>query len=511
MLCSISGNPTTEPVLSPVSGHIFDRTLIENYIEQNGKDPINDQPLAVQDLIVVNSVSNINSTPTTITSIPNLLSQFQREWDALAIELFTLRKQLKESREELSILLYHHDAAVRVAARAVSERDEAKKALENMASSLARGNYDDIVPDAIKDEEVADDGEDVQNSQNDLSDEIVSQIKEAHTQLFGIHKAQKKKPHYDVTSKLQFSVSDTVDYQPVLDKITGFKTASITSIIPNPNDSKSLLITFNNSHALMLNSETHEVVSKLTIKKKKLVSSVWCNDVPVLGFEDGSIAIEDRIIKSASKLGQILAHPVLPLIISVHKSSFQIFYEEVCVFKSGTLPYSISSLDLHGDGILLALGCEDGSIHIYDISAGQQVSKMNNEGAGEVRSLVFASNGYWLVSAFSKDTIKIFDLRKETGLAVFELEGVHFLDIDYSSNLIYLLNTSEETIGLSYLKYVKKQKNWIKADVEDLEIDKVSKLKKNVSTEVVGTYKENELLVIVENSNKITSIDIVSA
>jgi len=74
----------------------------------------------------------VRPRPPTLTSIPSLLGVFQHEWDALALEAFTLKKALAETRQELSTALYHHDAAVRVIARLTKERDEARDALSKV-------------------------------------------------------------------------------------------------------------------------------------------------------------------------------------------------------------------------------------------------------------------------------------------------------------------------------------------------------------------------------------------
>ena len=67
---------------------------------------------------------------------------FQEEWDALALETYTLRQNLAQTRQDLSNALYQHDAAVRVIARLTRERDEARKALSEVQVIGAATNGD---------------------------------------------------------------------------------------------------------------------------------------------------------------------------------------------------------------------------------------------------------------------------------------------------------------------------------------------------------------------------------
>ena len=93
--------------------------------------------LSTADLVDLKSARIVRPRPPTLTSIPSLLSVFQNEWDALALESYTLKQQLIQTRQELSTALYQHDAAVRVIARLSQERDEARDALAKIATSGA--------------------------------------------------------------------------------------------------------------------------------------------------------------------------------------------------------------------------------------------------------------------------------------------------------------------------------------------------------------------------------------
>ena len=90
------------------------------------------EDLTTEDLVDLKSSHVVRPRPPTLTSIPSLLSVFQNEWDALAVETYTLKQHLTQIRQELSSALYENDAAKRVIARLNIERDEARDALSKI-------------------------------------------------------------------------------------------------------------------------------------------------------------------------------------------------------------------------------------------------------------------------------------------------------------------------------------------------------------------------------------------
>ncbi len=136
MFCAISGSVPEQPVVSTKSGHVFERRLVEKYVRETGKCPITGEALALEELLPLKASKAAKPRTAPATSIPGLLGLFHDEWDALMLETHTLRQQLHTVRQELCHALYQHDAATRVIARLMRERDEARAALEQAREAI---------------------------------------------------------------------------------------------------------------------------------------------------------------------------------------------------------------------------------------------------------------------------------------------------------------------------------------------------------------------------------------
>lgn len=129
---SVTNEVPEFPVVSQVSGAVFEKRIIEKYIAENGCDPVNGKELKVENLIEIKVPAIVKPRPPSATSIPATLKTMQDEWDALMLHTFTLRQQLQTARQELSHALYQHDAACRVIARLNKEVMAAREALATL-------------------------------------------------------------------------------------------------------------------------------------------------------------------------------------------------------------------------------------------------------------------------------------------------------------------------------------------------------------------------------------------
>jgi len=143
------------------------------------------------------------------------LTALQNEWDALVLETFTLKQQYNSTRQELSYALYSQDAASRVIARLMRERDAARecvfffapivcslkpmkpiffRALANVQASMG-------IPTAPSaDVEMSDQSAAAGNA---LPEKVIAEIDETHQTLSAVRKKCKVPPGYAMPAQVK--------------------------------------------------------------------------------------------------------------------------------------------------------------------------------------------------------------------------------------------------------------------------------------------------------------------
>lgn len=94
MFCCITGEAPKEPVVSRLSGHLYEKSIIVKYIQAEGKCPITGNSLHETDLLHIACHPIVRPKVATSASIPGMLSMLQNEWDDVMLEMFTLKQHL---------------------------------------------------------------------------------------------------------------------------------------------------------------------------------------------------------------------------------------------------------------------------------------------------------------------------------------------------------------------------------------------------------------------------------
>ncbi|KAL0491822.1 pre-mRNA-processing factor 19 [Acrasis kona] len=378
MFCSISGQVPREPVVSTKSGLLFDKDLIHKWLQENDNTcPITKQPLSTEDLVSV-----VSKTPTqqprsiTATSIPGMLQSLHNEWDAVMLETFTLKQQLETARQELAHTLYQHDAACRVIARLMKERDDAKNALTNAKNKME----EDPTPDG-------------------LSQDVINKLVATSSTLSSGRKVR----------------------QVPTDLKTETQIKGVAGVIAVGGASQVALY------------DQHHTEAVATFKPQHAVNSVLFHPKQNLLIASGDkISFWDTVQKSSQPLRTLSTNQTVTGA-SIHPSGDFLLYVSSSAWNfsdvsTGTLLYSnavnqaqLTCCEFHPDGLIFATGTSGQGVKIWDIKSKQIAAQLDQEGS--IVGLSFSENGYYLATASENGTVMLWDLRKVICISTVQVEG----------------------------------------------------------------------------------------
>ena len=138
------------------------------------------------------------------------------------------------------------------------------------------------------------------------------------------------------------------------------------------------------------------------------------------------------------------------------------------LFQSPVAPDAYTSLSLHPDGMLVALGTARATVRIFDIRSGKQAVELAPEAPSEeneaysVQTSSFSENGYHLSFADTNSSVAVWDLRKPKLITSLKLEesgaaykinrikydlSAQFIGVAGTTDLRVISNKSWETIA----------------------------------------------------------------
>lgn len=439
MLCAISGTTPEEPVVSAKSGQIFERRLIEKYIDANGKEPGTNEILEQKDLIAVKVNKAVKPRPITATSIPSMLQLFQNEWDAMMLESYTLKQHLETVRQELAHALYQHDAACRVIARLIKERDSARSTLSSLSVQL---------PEGYKHPQAAAESMEVDGSApTGITEAVTKKLEEKSKSLSKDRKKRQQSP--DLAS------ADLLKEYQVVSSNNPHKASApgVLALDLHPTQDDIVVTGGVDGSVIVFNHEAGKIVSTLNGHSKRVNDVLFhpSGDVVLSCSQDKTA----RVWRSAGASGYNTAHVVKihtddVTAISLHATGdylatasldrswgFHDINTGACLLKVSRPrdDAGLSAIAFHPDGLILGTGTTDSVVRIWDVKLQDNVASFEGH-TGKIVDITFSENGFYLATA-AEDSIKLWDLRKLTNFFTIPIEGqVSAINFDYSGNYL---------------------------------------------------------------------------
>lgn len=430
--------------MSSKTGHIFERRLIEKHLASSNTCPITGGELSVDDLITVKSDRTVAPRDITATSIPGMLSLFQKEWDAVMLETFTLKKNVQTLRQELSQALYQHDAACRVIARLIKERDQAVAAYQDVQSRAASGT---LAAPAAGAAAAAADGKSVPapalQAMRVKADELKARRK------------KRSKPATLASKEQVAAFQQTSSHTPHQASKPGITCVAIHGAQQNVVATGGI-----DKNIKVFDREQKKTTATISGHSKKVSAVAWHPEQNVLfsGSEDATVRVWVANGKKYNEKMKFDAHSGAVTDISVHPTGTFVASSSVdgtwklhdCTSGSTIVSAEVAdkggltSLAYHPDGLILCTGSGSGAIALWDMTAASSPQKTLEGHTGAVTSLAFSENGYSMASGSADGTVRLWDLRKLACVKTLETGApVHSVRFDHSGT--YLVCGSSDT------------------------------------------------------------------
>lgn len=380
------------------------------------------------------------------------MNTFQNEWDALVLETFALKQQHNSTRQELSYALYAQDAASRVIARLVRERDAAREYVATHSSHLVEKKTNNNKNRALAnvqatfggpanggDVSMAEEGDDAAAEPETaaLPQHILDKIEETQQALSSTRKKRKVLAGYTTPAQIKTFVQRHVVSSLHSPSPAGINALALSRLSPgqfvtggndkivqlydHPNDKVLATLKAHSKRVthVALREHAGEPTLVLSAGADKL-AHVWAHEPT--DEDEHAYVLRAALRTHSGELTGLSVHPTSALVAlasldrtySLHELSGM---KEV--YRSKPSDDVFTALDIHPDGALLAVGTQTSRIQVCDVRTGRPAAYIAppEESAGQpftVGTLSFSENGYHLLAPNGSSSVAIWDLRKMT-------------------------------------------------------------------------------------------------
>ena len=373
-------------------------------------------------------------------SIPGLLATFQNEWDEVMLEVFTLKQHLDTTRKELSQALYQHDAACRVIARLMRERDEARSMLisgqgqgQGQVSHSSSSNSNDNGAATM---EVEVGSSSVEKQEHATWGNCISGISAKSLELQAARKQRPKKIPSTTRTKESLSnlLLSAVSATPHKNSPAGITcmafnegaAGGVGSILTGGADKDIHLTSHVSGKSLCKISRAHEkkvscVAHHSDTTRGMFMSGGHDNMVKLWGpSTQGDYSTYTQVSSYSTHKGTVsavCAHPMSSLACSFSTDGtvacLELEQEVVAMqISEKNVDYEYLCGDVHPDAVMLAGGTNSGALKVWDIRQAELAVSLTDHSINGVTAVSFSNNGYYVCTGDASGTLRLWDLRK---------------------------------------------------------------------------------------------------
>lgn len=366
--CALSGQVPKTAVATP-QGIIYDKDTIESYIRQNPVCPVTGRPLALADLILIQTnIPETHAQTNRSLSFTDYLFSIQNQWNSMQTELYEMRRKLRACEREKALALYETEAAKRVIARILANEQEKIVIHPISNQKIEEGTFSSFIKDVSHQYFVK------LNFQNDFHNQFFSPSTNI-LQGFASYRL------YHITSVLGGSGEFTCIDQSV--------------------DSK-LLIGTSEGTIVIYDVYTRSVIHQIQAGSSPITSIRGTQDYSFIATDsEGNIYFYNNysddshsaMLETHNYILNIFFHPQFHHIIVIYKNGFDVIQinnkEKVIHFE---VPREISKSSIHPGGRYLAISFVDlPIISLYDLSS-EQLYLCDIDTESEIYDLHFSPN-----------------------------------------------------------------------------------------------------------------------
>ena len=286
-----------------------------------------------------------------------------------------------------------------------------------------------------------------------LPKHVIDQIDETQQNLSATRKKRKAPAGYTTPAEVKTFVA-----KKTISSLHSASPAGINAIAISRVNSSQFLTGSNDKIVQLYDRSTDKVLASLKGHTKKVnhvafrerdgeptllfsagadkIAKIWSHD-----SASGEYLPKATIKTHKSDLTGLVVHPTSTIVAyaSLDKTySLHDLSNFSQVYHSAPADEPITSLAIHPDGALLALGTPSSKIQISDVRSGAVAATISPEGTPfSVHTLSFSENGYHLLAPDSLTSVAIWDLRKMTAAHSIPLGDtfkVNKVVYDYSAN-----------------------------------------------------------------------------